>query len=91
MSICRSCLRVSTCFGSHAAVRTHIMHAPTLLASPVFPAAAFPVFRARRRYCAPERARASVSGESCLATKATDVWSIGMVLFWLLTGQVGLI
>eukprot|EP00903_Cladosiphon_okamuranus_P012396 g11618.t1 len=39
------------------------------------------------RYCAPERARASVSGETCLATKATDVWSIGMVLFWLLTGQ----
>ncbi|CAN0551474.1 unnamed protein product, partial [Ectocarpus sp. 8 AP-2014] len=40
------------------------------------------------RYCAPERARASVSGESCLATKATDIWSVGMVLFWLLTGQV---
>ncbi|CAB1101777.1 unnamed protein product [Ectocarpus sp. CCAP 1310/34] len=39
------------------------------------------------RYCAPERARASVSGESCLATKATDIWSVGMVLFWLLTGQ----
>eukprot|EP00752_Nemacystus_decipiens_P018644 g16717.t1 len=39
------------------------------------------------RYCAPERARASVSGETCLATKATDVWSIGMVLFWLITGQ----
>ncbi|CBJ27731.1 Ankyrin [Ectocarpus siliculosus] len=39
------------------------------------------------RYCAPERARASVSGESCLATKATDIWSAGMVLFWLLTGQ----
>ena len=31
-----------------------------------------------------------MSGEACLATKATDVWSIGMVLFWLLTGQVGL-
>ncbi|CAM9156217.1 unnamed protein product, partial [Hapterophycus canaliculatus] len=39
------------------------------------------------RYCAPERAKASLAGESCLATKATDVWSIGMVLFWLLTGQ----
>ncbi|CAM9588062.1 unnamed protein product [Ectocarpus fasciculatus] len=39
------------------------------------------------RYCAPERARASASGESCLATKATDIWSVGMVLFWLLTGQ----
>ncbi|CAN0203648.1 unnamed protein product [Scytosiphon promiscuus] len=39
------------------------------------------------RYCAPERAKGSLAGESSLATKATDVWSIGMVLFWLLTGE----
>lgn len=42
----------------------------------------------RGRYCAPERARASGHGESCLATKASDIWSVGMVLYWLLTGQV---
>lgn len=42
----------------------------------------------RDRYCAPERARSSGQGESCLATKASDIWSVGMVLYWLLTGQV---
>lgn len=40
------------------------------------------------RYCAPERARASGLGKPCPATKASDIWSTGMVLFWLLTGQV---
>ncbi|CAM9972103.1 unnamed protein product, partial [Choristocarpus tenellus] len=40
------------------------------------------------RYCAPERARASMVGKEFLATKASDIWSTGMVLYWLLTGQV---
>ncbi|CAM9970638.1 unnamed protein product, partial [Discosporangium mesarthrocarpum] len=39
------------------------------------------------RYCAPERARASLAGDSFPATKSSDIWSLGMVLYWLFTGQ----
>ncbi|CAM9194052.1 unnamed protein product [Chrysoparadoxa australica] len=37
-------------------------------------------------YAAPERAKAALEKAECLASKAQDVFSVGMVLYWLITG-----